>query len=448
MRLGELLGRPVELAADVAAARAAVAALRPGGLVMLENLRFNAAETSKDDVQRGLFADQLAELADLYVADGFGAVHRKHASVYDVALRLPHAAGYLVQAEVAALSRLTADIRRPYVVVLGGAKVADKFDAIGSLITTADRILIGGAMAFPFLAARGGKVGASLLEADQVDAAGSYLDRAAPGQIELPSDVVAAAERAADAPHQVVAADAIPADLMGLDIGPESAARFAASIAAARTVFWNGPEGVFELAPYAGGTRAVAQAIIGSDAFTVVGGGDTGAAIRALGFSRRRVRLRLHRRRRQPGVHPGQDPARPGRAGRSMSGRVHLVLLRHGQSEWNAAGIFTGWENAHLTAVGEEEATRAGTLLAEHGVYPAFVHTSLQRRTIRTADLALAAADRDWIPVRRSWRLNGRHYGALQGRNKVQVRAEARRAAVHGVAPVLRRHAAAAQPGR
>jgi len=279
-RLGELLGDRVDLATDPAAA---VAALRLGGLVMLENLRFNAAETSKDDVQRGLFADQLAELADLYVADGFGAVHRKHASVYDVALRLPHAAGYLVQAEVAALSRLTADIRRPYVVVLGGAKVADKFDAIGSLITAADRILIGGAMAFPFLAARGGKVGTSLLEAGQVDAAGGYLDQAAPGQIELPSDVIAAAQRTA--PGHVVAADAIPADQMGLDIGPESAARFAASIAEARTIFWNGPMGVFELAPYAGGTEAVAQAIMGSDAFTVVGGGDTGAAIRALGFA-------------------------------------------------------------------------------------------------------------------------------------------------------------------
>ena len=282
-RLGELLGDRVELAADLAAARAAVAALPPGGLVMLENLRFNAAETSKDDVQRGLFADQLAGLADLYVADGFGAVHRKHASVYDVALRLPHAAGYLVQAEVAALSRLTADIRRPYVVVLGGAKVADKFDAIGSLITTADQILIGGAMAFPFLAARGGKVGTSLLEADQVGASGGYLDQAAPGQIELPSDVMATAQRAA--PGQVAAADAIPADQMGLDIGPESAARFAASIAKARTIFWNGPMGVFELAPYAGGTQAVAQAIIGSGAFTVVGGGDTGAAIRALGLA-------------------------------------------------------------------------------------------------------------------------------------------------------------------
>ena len=284
-RLGELLGDRVELAADVTAARAAIAALRPGGLVMLENLRFNAAETSKDDVQRGLFADELAGLADLYVADGFGAVHRKHASVYDVALRLPHVAGYLVQAEVAALSRLTADIQRPYVVVLGGAKVADKFDAIGSLIATADRILIGGAMAFPFLAARGGKEGASLLEAGRIDTAAGYLDRAAPGQIELPSDVIAAAEPVADTPHEVVAADAIPADQMGLDIGPESAARFAARIAEARTVFWNGPMGVFELAPYAAGTRAVAQAITGSDAFTVVGGGDTDAAIRALGFA-------------------------------------------------------------------------------------------------------------------------------------------------------------------
>ncbi len=283
-RLGELLGQRVELAPDVHAAHAAVAALRPGGLVMLENLRFNAAETSKDDTQRGLFADQLAGLADLYVADGFGAMHRKHASVYDVALRLPHAAGYLVQAEVAALSRLTADIRRPYVVVLGGAKVADKFAAIGNLITTADRILIGGAMAFPFLAAHGGKEGTSLLEVSQIDAAGGYLDRAAPGQIELPFDVIAAAEPVADTPHQVVAADAIPADLMGLDIGPESAARFVASIAEARTVFWNGPMGVFEQAPYAGGTRAVAQAITDSDAFTLVGGGDTGAAIRALGF--------------------------------------------------------------------------------------------------------------------------------------------------------------------
>ena len=284
-RLGELLGERVELAADVTAARAAVAALRPGGLVMLENLRFDAAETSKDDVRRGLFADQLAELADLYVADGFGAVHRKHASVYDVALRLPHAAGYLVQAEVAALSRLTADIRRPYVMVLGGAKVADKFDAIGSLFATADRILIGGAMAFPFLAARGYKTGASLLEASQVDAAARYLDEAAPGQIELPSDVIVAAEITAGTPHYVVAADAIPFGLMGLDIGPESAARFAAGLRDAKTVFWNGPMGVFELAPYADGTRVVARAMTGGDAFTVVGGGDTGAAIRALGFA-------------------------------------------------------------------------------------------------------------------------------------------------------------------
>jgi phosphoglycerate kinase len=284
-RLGELLGRPVELAADTTGpdARAAVAALRPGGVVMLENLRFNAPETSKDDVQRGRFADQLAGLADLYVSDGFGTVHRKHASVYDVALRLPHAAGYLVRAEVAAMSRLTADIRRPYVVVLGGAKVADKFDAFGSLIAVADRILVGGAMAFPFLAAQGDKVGTSLFEASQVDAAASYLERASLGQIELPSDVVVAAEPGG--PGEVVAADAIPADQMGLDIGPQTAARFTAVLAEARTVFWNGPMGMFERAPYAEGTKVVARAMTDGQAFTVVGGGDTGAAIRALGLA-------------------------------------------------------------------------------------------------------------------------------------------------------------------
>lgn len=284
-RLGELLGQRVELAADTVgpAARAAVAGLRPGGVVMLENLRFNEGETSKDDAQRGLFADRLAGLADLYVDDGFGAVHRKHASVYDVATRLPHAAGYLLQAEVTALSRLTAGIRRPYVVVLGGAKVEDKFAAIGDLLTAADRILIGGAMAFPFLVAQGHKVGTSKLAADQIDVAAGYLERAG-AKIVLPPDLVVAPEPAVDIPHQVVAADAIPADEMGLDIGPAAAARFAAVIGTAGTVFWNGPMGVFELAPYAEGTRSVAHALTASDAFTVVAGGDTGAAIRALGF--------------------------------------------------------------------------------------------------------------------------------------------------------------------
>jgi phosphoglycerate kinase len=257
----------------------------PGDVVMLENLRFNEAETSKDDMCRGHFADQLATPADLYVADGFGAMHRKHASVYDVPLRMISVAGYLVQAEVTALRQLTGQIRRPYVVVLGGAKVADKFGAFGSLIAKADRILVGGAMAFPFLAARGLKTGTSLLEASQADAAARYLEQAAPGQIDLPSDLVVATGTGADAPHQVVGADAIPADRMGLDIGPESAARFAATIGTAGTVFWNGPMGVFELAPYAAGTRAVARAMTDGDAFTVVGGGDTGAAIRALGFA-------------------------------------------------------------------------------------------------------------------------------------------------------------------
>jgi phosphoglycerate kinase len=287
-RLGELLGRPVTLAADITgpSAQAAVSALQPGGVVMLENLRFDARETSKDDTQRGLFADELAALADLYVSDGFGVLHRKQASVYDVALRLPHAAGYLVRSEIGALRRLIADIHRPYVVVLGGAKVEDKFDAIGDLISVADRILIGGAMAFPFLVAEGYKVGTSLLKADQVDLARGYLDLAARAgaKISLPSDLVVAAERDADAPHEVVTVDDIPVDQMGLDIGPATAKQFAASIRGAKTIFWNGPMGVFELAPYASGTRAVASAMTSGEGFSVVGGGDTGAATRTLGF--------------------------------------------------------------------------------------------------------------------------------------------------------------------
>ena len=287
-RLGELLGGPVALAPDITGpfARAAVSALLPGGLVMLENLRFDERETSKDDMQRGLFADQLAKLADLYVSDGFGVLHRKQASVYDIAMRLPHAAGYLVRDEVAGLRRLTSDIRRPYVVMLGGAKVEDKFDAIGDLLSVADQILIGGAMAFPFLAAQGHKVGTSLLEGGQVEVARDYLELAARSgaKIVLPSDVVVAPERAADAPHEVVAADAIPADRMGLDIGPETVRLFTTSIRGARTISWNGPMGVFELASYANGSRAIASALTSSDAFTVVGGGDTAAAIRTLGF--------------------------------------------------------------------------------------------------------------------------------------------------------------------
>ncbi len=288
-RLGQLLSREVPLAADTIgpSARATAAALRPGGVAVLENLRFNAGETSKDDVERGRFADELAALADVYVGDGFGAVHRKHASVYDIALRLPHAAGYLVVAEVAALSRLTTDIRRPYVVVLGGAKVADKIGAIDGLIKLADRILIGGAMAFPFLAAQGHKMGMSLLDPAHVDIAGGYLDQAAQAgtRILLPSDLVVAARRTAEAAHEVVDAGAIPPDRMALDIGPRSVQSFAADLATAQTAFWNGPMGVFELAPYAVGTLAVIRELTAGDAFTVVGGGDTAAALHALGVA-------------------------------------------------------------------------------------------------------------------------------------------------------------------
>lgn len=289
-RIAELLpGVTVRFARDTVGeeARAGVEALRDGELLLLENLRFNAGETSKDAAERGAFADQLASLADAFVSDGFGVLHRKQASVYDVAQRLPHAAGELVLAEVQVLARLTENPERPYAVVLGGAKVSDKLGVIENLLGTADRILVGGGMVFTFLAARGHEVGTSLLEADQVDTVRGYLEQAAAKGVEvvLPTDVVAATAFSADADHEVVPADAIPADRMGLDIGPESAAEFARRVCDARTVFWNGPMGAFEMAPYAEGTRALAQALVESDAFTVVGGGDSAAAVRRLGFS-------------------------------------------------------------------------------------------------------------------------------------------------------------------
>ena len=287
-RLGELLGKPVAFATDTVgeSAKATVAALGDGEIALLENVRFNPAETSKDAVERGRFADELAAFADLFVSDGFGAVHRRHASVYDVAEDLPNAAGYLISTELGVLKKLTEDVARPYVVVLGGSKVSDKLGVIDNLLDRADKILIGGGMVFTFLKAQGHEVGKSLLEADQIETVLGYLERAKDSGVEivLPVDVVAATAFAADAEHSVVPADAIPADRLGLDIGPESGKLFAAKLAGTKTVFWNGPMGVFELEPYAAGTRAVAQGLLDSGAFTVVGGGDSAAAVRALGF--------------------------------------------------------------------------------------------------------------------------------------------------------------------
>ncbi len=288
-RLGELLGKPVAFATDTVgeSAKETVAGLEDGAVAVLENVRFNPGETSKDDAERGAFADRLAALGDAFVSDGFGVVHRKQASVYDVAQRLPHAMGGLVAAEVDVLRRLTEDPARPYVVVLGGSKVSDKLAVIDNLLDKADELLVGGGMVFTFLAALGHEVGRSLLEEDQVDACRSYLDRAGRSgvPIVLPSDIVVAAEVSAEAETQVVAADAIPADRLGLDIGPESAERFAERIRRGRTVFWNGPMGVFELDPFAAGTRAVAQALTEVDGLSVVGGGDSAAAVRKLGFA-------------------------------------------------------------------------------------------------------------------------------------------------------------------
>jgi phosphoglycerate kinase len=287
-RLGELLGREVRFAADTVgdSAKATVEALTDGEVALLENLRFNAGETSKDDAERGAFADALAGLAELYVGDGFGAVHRKHASVYDVPQRLPHAAGGLVAAEVEVLTKLTESPARPYAVVLGGAKVSDKLGVIANLLGKVDRLLIGGGMAYTFLKAQGHEVGNSLLQEDQLDQVRGFIEEAAKRDVELvlPVDVLAATEFGADAPHEVVEATAIPADREGLDIGPRTRELFAARLADAKTVFWNGPMGVFEFDAFAGGTRAVAEALIASDAFTVVGGGDSAAAVRKLGL--------------------------------------------------------------------------------------------------------------------------------------------------------------------
>jgi phosphoglycerate kinase len=286
-RLGELLGTEVALASDLVgpSATTVVGALTDGGVVMLENVRFDARETSKDDAERAALADELAAFADAFVSDGFGVVHRKQASVYDVAQKLPAYVGGLVEAELKVLKKLTDDLERPYVVVLGGAKVSDKLGVIANLLTKVDRLLIGGGMAYTFLKAQGHEVGTSLLQEDQLDQVKGFLAEAEKRGVELvlPVDVLVTAEFG-NPEHEVVAADAIPADKMGLDIGPRSRELFAAKLADARTVFWNGPMGVFEIETYAGGTRAVAEALVKSDAFTVVGGGDSAAAVRALGL--------------------------------------------------------------------------------------------------------------------------------------------------------------------
>lgn len=289
-RLSELLGAEVALAGDLVgeSAKALTGGLANGGVVLLENVRFDARETSKDAVDRSELAAELGALVPggAFVSDGFGVVHRKQASVYEVASVLPAYAGGLVLAELDVLKKLTDDVQRPYVVVLGGAKVSDKLGVIANLLTKVDRLLIGGGMAYTFLKAQGHEVGNSLLQADQLDQVKGFLAEAEKRGVELvlPVDVLAATGFAADAEHEVVEATAIPADREGLDIGPKTRELFAGKLADAKTVFWNGPMGVFEFEAFSGGTRAVAEALVKSDAFTVVGGGDSAAAVRQLGL--------------------------------------------------------------------------------------------------------------------------------------------------------------------
>lgn len=292
-RLGELLGQPVFFATDTVGSEAqgAVKALARGGVVVLENLRFNAAETSKDATEREAFAAKLAEFGDFFVSDGFGVVHRKQASVFELAKALPSAVGFLVEKELEVAERLTTNPERPYAVVLGGSKVSDKLGVIDHLLPSVNKLLVGGGMVFTFLAAQGYKVGSSLLEVDQIDTCKEYLTRAAALGVEviLPTDIVVASKFGADAEVAITSAHEIESSPfgykgLGLDIGPESAARFAAEIKASKTVFWNGPMGVFEIDKFAGGTRAVAQALTEVDGLSVVGGGDSAAAVRILGF--------------------------------------------------------------------------------------------------------------------------------------------------------------------
>jgi phosphoglycerate kinase len=290
-RLDELIDAPVAFASDTVGTDAAakVAALGDGEVLVLENLRFNPGETSKNEAERTAFAGQLAEFADAVVSDGFGVVHRKQASVYELEELRPSAAGLLIASELDVLDRLTENPERPYAVVLGGSKVSDKLGVIANLITKADRLLIGGGMLFTFLAAKGYSVGNSLLEEDQIETVKGYLAQAEAAGVEivLPTDIVVADEFKADSPAQVVAADAIPDGKIGLDIGPESSALFASKIVDAKTIVWNGPAGVFEFEAFSGGTRAVAQALVDAGThggFTIVGGGDSAAAVRTLGF--------------------------------------------------------------------------------------------------------------------------------------------------------------------
>ena len=287
-RLEELTGVKVTLASDTVGegAKAAVAEAKPGEIVLLENVRFNAAETSKDDAEREAFAKELAALADVFVSDGFGVVHRKQASVYDVAKLLPAATGLLVAKEIESLGKAVNNPERPYVVVLGGSKVSDKLGVIANLLSKADKLIVGGGMAYTFLAAKGYGVGTSLLEKDQIDTVKGYIETAEKNGVELllPIDTVVAPYFGADAPATVVPSTEIPADQMGLDIGPKTRELFADAIKSAKTVVWNGPMGVFEFPAFAEGTKAVAKAMSESDAFSVIGGGDSASAVRNLGF--------------------------------------------------------------------------------------------------------------------------------------------------------------------
>jgi len=286
-RLGELLNQEIKFSSEIRGQKDVAQSLSAGEILLLENIRYESAETSKDEAERDDLAQELAQYGDIYIGDGFGAVHRKHASVYELARLLPHAAGDLISAEVSVLQKLTTNPERPYGVVLGGAKVSDKIAVISNLLDKVDVLAIGGGMLFTFLAAHGKEVGKSLVEPDLIPNVKELMDRAEKLGVKflLPTDIVVAPEFAESAKPTLVSSDAIPNDQMGLDIGPESAKIFAAEIVKCKTVFWNGPMGVFEFANFSAGTKSIAQALTQVSGISVVGGGDSAAAVRKLGFS-------------------------------------------------------------------------------------------------------------------------------------------------------------------
>jgi phosphoglycerate kinase len=419
--LASLLGRPVRMASDCVGpeVQAIASRLQPGDVLMLENTRFHKGE-KKNDVE---LARQMASLGGVYVNDAFGSAHRAHASTEGIAHFLPAVSGFLMEQELEYLGRATDRPAHPYVAILGGAKVSDKIAVIENLLTTCDRLIIGGGMANTFLAANGCNMQDSLVECGSLDTARAIMTKAG-DRLMLPVDVIAADRFHADAASQIVDVDKVPTGWRVLDIGPKSVARFGEVLQRARLIVWNGPMGVFEFPKFAEGTFAIARLLAASSATTIVGGGDSASAVKKAGVASQITHvstgggasLEYLEGRELPGVAALND--------RTDEDPFRIVLLRHGESTWNMENRFTGWTDVDLSERGLAEARRAGELLKAEGYVFDVAFTSVLKRAVRTLWIALDELDLMWIPIHHSWRLNERHYGALQGLNKAETAAK------------------------